>query len=124
MNMAKAKVLDDKVVIISEVLTNNNIEKVSLLAPSILTLKDEYEDKTLYEVTTGSCNSFTTYGAIFNDGKSIAGITVYADTEEAKKAKMQNIVTAILTKVNAVEKQVEEYLANADDTAADVEFLD
>ena len=39
--MAKAKVLDDKLVITSEILTNENIEKVSILKPSVLILKDE-----------------------------------------------------------------------------------
>ena len=47
--MAKAKVLDDKLVITSEVLTNENIEKVSILKPSVLILKDEEADKVLYE---------------------------------------------------------------------------
>ena len=104
--MAKAKVLDDKLVITSEILTNENIEKV------------------LYEITTAYCNSVTTYGAIFKDGKAIAGISVDADNEEARKEKMKNIITSILVKINAIETQVEEYLAEAEDIQADVEFLD
>lgn len=122
--MAKAKVLDDKLVITSEILTNENIEKVSILKPSVLILKDEEADKVLYEITTANCNSVTTYGAIFKDGKAIAGISVDADNEEARKEKMKNIITSILVKINAIEKQVEEYLAEAEDIQADVEFLD
>jgi len=122
--MAKAKVLDDKVVITSDVLTNENIERVSILKPSVLILKDEEADKVLYEIATGDCNSITSYGAIFKDGKAIAGITVDADTEEAKKNKMKNIITSILVKINAIEEQVKEYLEEAEEINADVEFLD
>lgn len=122
--MAKAKVLDDKVVITSEVLTNENIERVSILKPSVLILKDEESDKVLYEIATGDCNSITTYGAIFKDGKAIAGLAVDADTEEAKKAKMKTIITSILVKINAIEDQVKEYVESAEDIEADVEFLD
>lgn len=122
--MAKAKVLDDKVVITSEVLTNENIERVSILKPSVLVLKDEEADRVLYEVATGDCNSLTNYGAIFKDGKAIAGLSVDADTEEAKKNKMKTIISSILIKINAIEEQVSEYLDNAEDIEADVEFLD
>ena len=122
--MAKAKVLDDKVVITSEVLTNENIERVNILKPSVLILKDEESDKVLYEIAIGDCNSITTYGAIFKDGKAIAGLAVDADTEEAKKAKMKTIITSILVKINAIEDQVKEYVESADEIEADVEFLD
>jgi len=122
--MAKAKVLDDKVVITSDVLTNENIERVSILKPSVLILKDEEADRILYEIATGECNSITTYGAIFKDGKAIAGITVSADNEEAKKEKMKNIITSILVKINAIEEQVKNYLDEAENIEADVEFLD
>lgn len=122
--MAKAKVLDDKVVITSEVLTNENIERVSILKPSVLILKDEEADKVLYEVATGDCNSITNYGAIFKDGKAIAGISVDADNDEARKAKMKNIITSILVKIGAIEDQVTEYLEEAETIEADVEFLD
>ena len=122
--MAKAKVLDDKVVITSDVLTNENIERVNILKPSVLILKDEEADKVLYEVTTGDCNSITNYGAIFKDGKAIAGLTVDAESEEAKKNKMKNIITSILVKINAIEAQVSNYLEEAEDINADVEFLD
>lgn len=122
--MAKAKVLDDKVVITSDVLTNENIERVNILKPSVLILKDEEADKVLYEVTTGDCNSITNYGAIFKDGKAIAGLTVDAESEEARKNKMKNIITSILVKINAIEAQVSNYLEEAEDINADVEFLD
>lgn len=122
--MAKAKVLDDKVVITSDVLTNENIERVNILKPSVLILKDEEADKILYEVTTGDCNSITNYGAIFKDGKAIAGLTVDAESEEARKNKMKNIITSILVKINAIEAQVSNYLEEAEDINADVEFLD
>lgn len=122
--MAKAKVLDDKVVITSEVLTNENIEKASILKPSVLILKDEEADRVLYEIATGECNSITTYGAIFKDGKAIAGLTVNADTEEAKKNKMKNIITSILVKINAIEEQVKSYIDEAETIETDVEFLD
>lgn len=122
--MAKAKVLDDKVVITSDVLTNENIERVSILKPSVLVLKDEETNTTLYEVAMGEFNSITSYGAIFNDGKAIAGITVDADTEEARKNKMKAIITSILVKINAIEGQVSSYLNEAEDIDADVEFLD
>ena len=122
--MAKAKVLDDKVVITSEVLTNENIERVSILKPSVLILKDEEADKVLYEIATGDCNSITNYGAIFKDGKAIAEISVDADNDEARKAKMKNIITSILVKIGAIEDQVTEYLEEAEAIEADVEFLD
>ena len=122
--MAKAKVLDDKLVITSEVLTNENIEKVSILKPSVLILKDEEADKVLYEVATADCNSITTYGAIFKDGKAIAGLSVDAEDEDSRKAKMKTIITSILVKINAVEEQVKNYLEEAEDIEADVEFLD
>ena len=122
--MAKARVLDDKVVITSEVLTNENIERISILKPSVLLLEDKEADRVLYEVATGECNSFTNYGAIFKDGKSIAGIAVDGDTEEARKNRMKTIITSILVKVNAIEEQVRTYLETAEDIEADVEFLD
>lgn len=122
--MAKAKVLDDKVVITSEVLTNENIERVSILKPSVLVLKDEEADKVLYEIATGDCNSITNYGAIFKDGKAIAGLSVDANDEETRKNKMKTIITSILVKINAIEEQVTNYLEEAEDIEADVEFLD
>lgn len=124
--MAKAKVLADRISITSEVLTDENLEKVGILAPSILKLFDEVNDnKVLYEVAGGSYNSFTTHGAVFKDGKSLGTITeeIMSLDEEAKEAKIKNILTAVLTRVNAIEAQVEDYLENADDLSEDIEFL-
>lgn len=123
--MAKAKVLDDKVVITSEILTNENIEKVSILKPSVLALKDEDAEtsKVLYEVAKAECNSFTTFGALFNNGKTIGGVTINDKTEEEKKDIMRHIVTSILIKINAIEAQVEEYLEEADELDVDIEIL-
>ena len=45
--MAKAKVLADRISITSEILTDANIEKVSVLAPSVLKLVDEKDDTKL-----------------------------------------------------------------------------
>ena len=87
-------------------------------------LKDEEADKVLYEIATDDCNSITNYGAIFKDGKAIAGLSVDAESEEARKAKMKNVITSILVKINAIEEQVKGYLETAEDIEADVEFLD
>lgn len=124
--MAKAKVLADRISITSEVLTDENLEKVGILAPSILKLFDELnEDKVLYEVAGGDYNSFTTHGAVFKDGKSLGTITeeIMSLDEEAKEAKIKNILTAVLTRVNVIEEQVEDYLENAADLSEDIEFL-
>lgn len=124
--MAKAKVLADRISITSEVLTDENLEKVGILAPSILKLVDEYEaDKILYEVAGGEYNTFTVHGAVFKDGKSLGTIAeeIMSLDDEAKEAKIKNILTAVLTKVNAIEAQIDEYLENADDLSDDIEFL-
>ncbi len=124
--MAKAKVLADRISITSEVLTDENLEKVGILAPSILKLVDEYEaDKVLYEVASGEYNTFTVHGAVFKDGKSLGTIAeeIMSLDDEAKEAKIKNILTAVLTKVNAIEEQINEYLENADDLSDDIEFL-
>lgn len=124
--MAKAKVLADRISITSEVLTDENLEKVGILAPSILKLVDEYEaDKVLYEVVGGEYNTFTVHGAVFKDGKSLGTIAeeIMNLDDEAKEAKIKNILTAVLTKVNAIEDQIDEYLENADDLSDDIEFL-
>lgn len=124
--MAKAKVLADRISITSEVLTDENLEKVGILTPSILKLVDEYEaDKVLYEVASGEYNTFTVHGAVFKDGKSLGTIAeeIMSLDDEAKEAKIKNILTAVLTKVNAIEEQINEYLENADDLSDDIEFL-
>ena len=45
--MAKAKVLADRISITSDILTDENLEKVAILAPSVLNLVDELNDKEL-----------------------------------------------------------------------------
>lgn len=125
--MAKAKILDDKIVIASEVLTDANIEKVKILAPSALQLFDEKDEtKLLFEVTNGEYNSFTSYGAVFNEGKTLGTISedVMSLDKDAKENKIKNILTSVLTRINAVEEQVDSYLENAIDLSEDIEFLD
>ena len=125
--MAKAKILADRISITSEVLTDANIEKVKILAPSNLLLVDEMNaDTVLFEVTADEYNSFTKHGAVFKDGKSLGTISpeVMELTKEEKEAKLKTTLTAILTRVNAIEEQVEAYLENAEDLSDDVEFLD
>ena len=125
--MAKAKILADRISITSEVLTDENIEKVSILAPSNLLLVDDMNgDTVLFEVASDEYNSFTKHGAVFKDGKSLGTISpeVMELTKEEREAKLKNTLTAILTRVNAIEEQVEAYLENAEDLSDDVEFLD
>ena len=110
--MAKAKILADRISITSEILTDENIEKD--------------ETKALYEVSNGVCNTFTSYGAVFNDGKTLGAIdeSILSLDKEEKEAKIKTILTAVLTRINAIEAQVEEYLEDAIDLSEDVEFLD
>lgn len=125
--MAKAKILADRISITSEVLSDANIEKVSILAPSVLKLVDEEDGtKVLYEVASGDYNSFTVNGAIFKDGKSIGTISesIMDLPKEEKEAKVTTLLTSILTKLNVIEEQVNEYLETATDLSEDVEFLD
>lgn len=125
--MAKAKVLADRISITSEVLTDANIEKVKILSPSSLVLFDEKnEDIILFEVASDDYNNFTKHGAVFKDGKTLGSIspeTMELD-KEAREEKIKTVLTAVLTRVNAIETQVEEYLADAEDLSEDVEFLD
>ena len=70
--MAKAKILADRISITSDILTDENIEKVSILSPSTLYLYDDKdENRILYQVTGNEFNTFTKYGATFKDGKSL-----------------------------------------------------
>ena len=125
--MAKAKVLADRICITSEVLTDENIEKVRILAPSNLVLFDEKkEDKVLFEVTRSDYNTFTEYGACVKEGKTLDAKTekVLSLDKDKKKKKIKTMLTAVLTRINAVEAQVENYLEVAEDLSEDVEFLD
>ena len=122
--MAKAKVLADRISITSEVLTDANIEKVNVLAPSNLKLFDEKdESKVLFEVASDEYNTFTKNGAVFKDGKSLGSIS--QDIMELEKEdKIKTILTAVLTRINIIEEQVADYLETAEDLSEDVEFLD
>ena len=125
--MAKAKVLADRISITSEVLTDANIEKVNVLAPSNLKLFDEKdESKILFEVASDEYNTFTKNGAVFKDGKSLGSISPeFMELEkEEREDKIKTILTAILTRINMIEDQVEYYLETAEDLSEDVEFLD
>ena len=126
--MAKAKILNDRIVITSDVLTDANSEKVKVLAPSVLKLVDELDldAKVLYEVDTDDYNTFTINGALFKGGKTIGSISeeTLALDEEARKAKINTALTAVLTKLNVIEEKVTEFLENAEDFSDDIEFLD
>lgn len=125
--MAKAKILADRISITSEVLTDENIERVRVLSPRTLTVFDTIDaDSALYEVTVGTCNTFSPYGAVFKDGKSIGAIdrSVMELPTEEKEAKLKNYLTAVLTKITVIENQISEYLDNAEDLNEDIEFLD
>ena len=122
--MAKAKVLADRISITSEVLTDENIEKVSILAPSVLMLTDE--DKVLYQVCGDVYNNFNTNGAAFKEGKTLGTISeeIMELEKEAKEAKITTLLTAVVTRINAIEEQVTEYLEDAEDLSDSIEFLD
>lgn len=125
--MAKAKVLADRISITSEVLTDANIEKVNVLAPSNLKLFDEKdESKVLFEVASDEYNTFTKNGAVFKDGKSLGSISqdIMELEREEKEDKIKTILTAVLTRINIIEEQVSNYLETAEDLSEDVEFLD
>ena len=123
--MAKAKILADRISITSDVLTDENIEKVSILSPSTLYLYDDKdEDRILYQVTGNEFNTFTKYGATFKDGKSLGAISEESMAADDKESKVKNELTAILTRINRIEEQVAAYLEVAEDLSDDIEFLD
>ena len=123
--MAKAKILADRISITSDILTDENIEKVNILSPSTLYLYDDKdEDRILYQVTGNEFNTFTKYGATFKDGKSLGAISEESMVADDKESKVKNELTAILTRINRIEDQVEAYLEVAEDLSEDIEFLD
>ena len=123
--MAKAKILADRISITSDVLTDENIENVSILSPSTLYLDDDKdEDRILYQVTGNEFNTFTKYGATFKDGKSLGAISEESMTAEDRDSKVKTELTAILTRINRIEEQVAAYLEVAEDLSEDIEFLD
>ena len=123
--MAKAKILADRISITSDILTDENIEKVSILSPSTLYLYDDKdESRVLYQVTGNEFNTFTKYGATFKDGKSLGAISEESMVADDKESKVKNELTAILTRINRIEEQVSAYLEVAEDLSEDIEFLD
>lgn len=123
--MAKAKILADRISITSDILTDENIEKVSILSPSTLCLYDDKdENRMLYQVIGNEFNTFTKYGATFKDGKSLGAISEESMVADDKESKIKNELTAILTRINRIEDQVEAYLEVAEDLSEDIEFLD
>ena len=125
--MAKAKVLADRISITSDFLTDENLEKVAILAPSVLNLVDELNDKELiFAVAKSDCNTFSKYGASFKDGKTLGNISeaILNLAKEEREAKIKTILTGVLTRINAIEEQVENFLEDAIDLSDDVEFLD
>lgn len=123
--MAKAKILADRISITSDILTDENIEKVSILSPSTLCLYDDKdENRMLYQVIGNEFNTFTKYGATFKDGKSLGAISEESMIAEDKESRIKNELTAILTRINRIEDQVEAYLEVAEDLSEDIEFLD
>jgi len=122
--MAKAKVLADRISITSEVLTDENIEKVEILAPSVLVLTDE--DKVLYQVCGDTYNNFNTNGAAFKEGKTLGTISedIMSLDKEAKEAKIKTLLTAVVTRINAIEEQVSAYIEDAEELDDAIEFLD
>ena len=123
--MAKAKILADRISITSDVLTDENIEKVSILSPSTLYLYDDKdENRVLYQVTGNEFNTFTKYGATFKDGKSLGAISEESMVADDKESKVKNELTAILTRIDRIEEQVSAYLEVAEDLSDDIEFLD
>ena len=126
--MAKAKILADRFSITSDVLTDETIERISLLAPSVLKLYDERDEKkVLFEVAKDDCTSLTNYGAVFKNGKAVGTIAeniMEIEDTTVRNNKITNLITAILTRINVIEEQVEAYLEDAIDLADDIEFLD
>lgn len=125
--MAKVKVLADRISIESEVLTNDVIEKLNTLAPSVLKLYDEFvegEKTLLFQVVKDEYNRFNNNGAAFKDGKSLGTIpeAILALETEAKKEKVTTLITNVLTKINMIEEQVESI--ELPDYSEDIDFLD
>lgn len=125
--MAKVKILADRVSITSEILTDENLERVLNLCPSVLSFIDENTDEVLYQVAAGKeCNSFSSFGATFKDGKSLGNISndVMELEADARETKIKNILAGVLTKINVIEQQVKDYLEDAPSFDRDIEFVD
>lgn len=115
--MAKVKMLSDKIVINSKILTDQNLRKVALRCPSCLVLKDEEEK--VFEVGYDSKSSMTQYGVLFNDGKVEA--TLKGNHEDAVE-----FIKNVLSMINEVEENVSDFLkvVDAADKKLDIEVMD
>ena len=127
--MAKARVLEDRIKITSEVLTDEVLEKVMTLAPSALTITDAYsteDERVLYEVVKGDVNTFTKFGASFKDGATVG--TISAATmelpKEEREAKIKNHLIRVLNYINNIEEQVKEFMEHVEDLDFEIDFLD
>lgn len=124
--MSKAKILADRVSITSDILTDENLERIETLAPSVLSLVDENSDEILYRVAgDATSNTFTKYGATFKDGVSLGAISkeILDLDKDTKERKIKDSLAGILTKINLIEDQVTEYLENAVDLSDAIEFI-
>lgn len=124
--MAKAKVLDNKIVIRSEILTDTNIKKAELLAPSILRLTDEETGNTLYEVAMNEYNVFNINGAVFHEGKTVGSISesIMSLPKEEMEEEVKNLLTAVLIRVNAIEEQMNLFIKEASKIKPEIEFIE
>jgi len=124
--MAKAKVLDNKIVIRSEILTDTNIKKAELLAPSVLRLTDEETGNTLYEVATDEYTVFNINGAVFHEGKTVGSISesIMSLPKEEMEEEVKNFLTAVLIRVNAIEEQMNLFIKEASKIKPEIEFIE
>lgn len=120
--MAKVKVFENMVVIKSDILTNEAIENAKLFNEGTLVIKDEETNDVRFSVGTGETNSFTRFGAIFNEGETKNIITIPSGKDEAgKKAYIRTYLVPILIQLQKVEDAIAA-LGNVD-IDVDIDFL-
>lgn len=116
--MAKVKVLDNMVVIKSEVLTDEALENALLVNDSALKLRND-EGNIRYEVTKANENTFTKFGAAFLNGESKGIITIPSGKdEEGRKAYVKAYITPIVVAI----MKIEEAVAALDDRGIDLDI--
>lgn len=104
--MAKVKVLDNMVVIKSEILTDEALEGALLLNEHALKLRDE-EGNVRYEVAKANENTFTKFGASFLNGETKGIITIPSGKdEEGRKAYVKTYITPIVVAINKIEEAI------------------
>lgn len=119
--MAKVKVLDNMVVIKSDVLTDAALENALLLNESALKLRND-EGDVRYEVTKANENTFTKFGAAFLNGESKGIITIPSDKdEEGRKAYVKAYITPIVVAIMKIEEAIEALDNN--DVDLDIDFV-